>query len=472
MKTINVFIAGAKDLKSYREKLKVLAMDLNNNFYKSKQKFHLSIASYENFRNNQSEYDNYIYNKADLVIFILDGKIGEYTKDEYLLAVKSKREKGRPEVVVFLKSYKELTSDISYINGLLIDEDYYICYDNEDDLKHKVQAYILDTYIPKHTSRNKFSVSKNKSWIIGITTILLLSIGILFYWWSQSPMLLIAGGGSARNYIDQYYSVELDKYKKSYYVHMPSSNAWLLLTEEVISPQVNPKYYPLCVSASTAKEEDFLKITTRDNFLKVGSVIEMLLGYDTLAVFIKNDPSVIQMLDPDSFTRKDISTDRLADLVTSHNKLNVFATSPGSGTRNIYENLLLKKQIELTDHCFNQFSEYSDLPSINKNNLPYLLLGSKCYVMSDLRGIISSNGALNLSVYEEIDGEKMYIRKPINLYFMAYKHDQTNTLTIPQITLDFLKELGCNLGNKVEDNMVKRYTTDSVILQFDKLPNW
>ena len=130
MKGINIFIAGAKDLKLQRERLKVLATDMNNIFYKQGDEIRLNVTSYENFRNNQCEYNEYICNKADLIIFILDGKIGSYTKEEYLLSIENKRKTGYPQIVVFLKSYKEVTSEIAYINGLLTNEDYYINYDD------------------------------------------------------------------------------------------------------------------------------------------------------------------------------------------------------------------------------------------------------------------------------------------------------------------------------------------------------
>lgn len=478
MKGINIFIAGAKDLKLQRERLKVLATDMNNIFYKQGDEIRLNVTSYENFRNNQCEYNEYICNKADLIIFILDGKIGSYTKEEYLLSIENKRKTGYPQIVVFLKSYKEVTSEIAYINGLLTNEDYYINYDDENDLCHKVETYIRD-YIQTYKRKKsgiidlirKYTLNF-KLWMTLICIVPILLLAIIFNSNNDNPVLLIAGGGSARNYIELYKGITLEQYPSSYYVHMPSSNAWLLLTEEVISPQKNPKYYPLCISASTATEDDFLSIVSKGHFLEEGSVIEYKLGQDTLSVCIKNDPNIIQALNVNSFTNREISSKELVKLISEHDALNVFSTSPGSGTRNSYERLFNKENIDLDAFCFNQFSEFSDLPSINKNNLPYILLGSRCYVMNDLKGVVATNGAYYLNVFEEVNGVKEYICKPINLYFMAYKRNNGNDLYIPQQTIDFLNSMNCKLGNKIQNNLIKRYTTESIILQYELLPEW
>ena len=91
--------------------------------------------------------------------------------------------------------------------------------------------------------------------------------------------------------------------------------------------------------------------------------------------------------------------------------------------------------------------------------------------MGDLEKIVSVGDAQELKVFETIDGRKKYICKDINLYFMAYKKYNTNDLYIPQQTIKFLHGLGCDLGNKVKNNMIKMYTTESVILEFEKLPD-
>lgn len=478
MRTINIFIAGAKDLKPYRDAIKTLATDLNNRLKSRGFNYHIDTLSYENFGNIQDEYDDYICNTADLVLFILDGKIGSYTKDEYLLAKEQRDKSGRPKSAVFLKSYDTITPDIAYINGLLTKDDYYIEYSDIDDLKRKVESYIEDRFIYTNNqakvdgSRLKRSIKWTIALLIAALIVASTTMAMLLHARAQEPVLLIAGGGSARNYIARYNNIELESYPMSYYVHMPSSNAWLLLTEEVISPQQSPKYVPICVSASSATDDDFLKITTKEHFLKSGSVIEFRLGYDTLAICTKRDPMVDKIITHESILDGEISSKELGRLIANDKEINTYATSPGSGTRAAYEKMLAANGIDINKHNVNQFSEYSDLPSINKNNKPYLLLGSKCYTMSDLRSIVAANNAYELKVYTASSGGKEYVCKPINLYFMAYKRTNTSDLEIPQQTIDFLNNLGYDLSDKVSsDNIIKPHTHNSVILKYAELPN-
>jgi hypothetical protein len=53
---------------------------------------------------------------------------------------------------------------------------------------------------------------------------------------------------------------------------------------------------------------------------------------------------------------------------------------------------------------------------------------------------------------------------------MAYKEKGGNDLTIPQPIIKLLKKLNFNVGKKVKDNTIRRYSTDSIILKFDELP--
>lgn len=472
MKTINIFIAGAVDLAPQRIKLKASISDLNQKYENQKKGIRFNISSYETFGNQQPVYDEYIKNQADLIIFVLEGKIGPATEKEYLLALETKNKKGKPKIVVLLNAYTETTPDIAYINGLLKTEDYYIPYNNDEDLISKTKEYLEDFI---HQKKNTNIIEKiTWKWISKIACVLICCFALLLgiKYCHSSPILLIAGGGSARNYIEKYHDIVLENYSNSYYVHMPSGNAWLLLTEEVITPQEKVRYCPICISASAATDDDFLKITSKDNFLASGSVIALRLGYDTLAICVKNDPSIMDILGTTCVSEGEVALQNLVKLISTNDSINIFATSPGSGTLNTYESLFASKNINLENFEVHQFSEYSDLPSINKNHLPYVLLESKCYTMKELQVFVDSHEALELKLYEEKNDNRVYSCKPIYLYFMAYAHDNTNNLRIPQQTINFLKDLDCDISGKVHNNMIKRYTKETVILDFNKLPSW
>ena len=59
MNTINVFIAGSKELASQRIKLKSLISDINHRYKESGNNLSLSVASYETYGNKQEEYNDY-----------------------------------------------------------------------------------------------------------------------------------------------------------------------------------------------------------------------------------------------------------------------------------------------------------------------------------------------------------------------------------------------------------------------------
>ena len=496
MNTINVFIAGSKELASQRIKLKSLISDINHRYKESGNDHSLNVASYETYGNKQDEYNDYICNKADLVIFVLDGKIGPYTEDEFDIAKKSEKSAGRPKSVVFLKSYSEITPDIAYINGMLKNEDYYITYANDEDLVRCVKEY-LDDFVSKfakvNTSQKKKTVIKSdsspscriKSICSVVAVLAALAVLICFLLCNKnSSVLLIAGGGSARNYIETYNNIVLETYPNSYHVHMPSGNAWLLLTEEVISQQATQGYIPICISASKAKDEDFLKITTKENFLKSGSVVAVKLGYDTLAITVKNDDRIIDWLGHKSIKEGEVSLQNLADLLKNNDSISIFATSPGSGTKTTYMDLLEEKGVILDDMTVNQFSEYSDLPTVNKK-FPYILMGSRCYKMKALEKDVKKSDAYELKVYDEEYGRRIYSCKPIYVYFMAYKPKATSqkdtkivqkygddineNLVVPEETIRFLKDLGCDLQGKINNNVIIRKTHNSIIIDLDEL---
>lgn len=496
MNRINLFIAGAKELAPQRLKIKALVSDINHRYNESGKGAFLSVASYETYGNKQDDYNDFI-KKADLIIFILDGKIGPHTEEEFVIATKNKIETGRPKSVVFLKAYAEVTTDIAYINGLLKNEDYYINYKNDEDLIRCVKEYIED-FVDKaplseendKTSKKILSNPKTERYsrikishvIIIVLAAFLIAICCVMYTKSPSSVLLIAGGGSARNYIDKYNNLELETYPNSYHVHMPSGNAWLLLTEEVISPQATKGYIPICISASEAKDEDFLKITTKNNFLESGSVVAVRLGYDTLAVTIEDDDRITDFLGTKCIREGEVSLSALSKLIAECDSINIFTTSPGSGTKATYEKLLKEKNVNLDSINVYQFSEYSDLPTIY-GDLPFMLLGSRCYTMKTLDVTKQGDEYHVLKIYDEKHGERTYSCKPIYVYFMAnkikpedyvnrnlkYDNDGHERLLVPEETINFLKDLGCDIESKIPDGVIIRKTHKSIIMDLGEL---
>lgn len=140
--SISIFVAGATDLRTERDALKSIANDLNGEFEHRGVK--VIIRTYENFNESQAEYDAFIREKTDLTIFILDGRIGEKTRQEFILATNQQKSAGRPKVMVFLREYKEDNPGIQYIRGLLetTPSEYAIEYKDLDNLRYKAEKKI------------------------------------------------------------------------------------------------------------------------------------------------------------------------------------------------------------------------------------------------------------------------------------------------------------------------------------------
>ena len=62
MKNIKIFIAGATNLRIERLSLKALTNDLNAKYHE--KGISMSMSSYEDFEDRQSEYNDFIANKA------------------------------------------------------------------------------------------------------------------------------------------------------------------------------------------------------------------------------------------------------------------------------------------------------------------------------------------------------------------------------------------------------------------------
>ena len=99
MKTVNIFLAGAKDIVDERNAIKAIAHDFNTKLKHKIAGLSINVQSYENFNNNQLEYNDYIENESDIVIFLLKDKIGPITEKEFILAADAYKAKKIPEII-------------------------------------------------------------------------------------------------------------------------------------------------------------------------------------------------------------------------------------------------------------------------------------------------------------------------------------------------------------------------------------
>jgi len=430
MKYINIFVAGSKTLDNYRNSLVLWANGKNYKYRKKGNIIQINVYSFKEVGDDQDSYNRSISEDSDITLFLVEGTIGDRTKEELNKAKSSFIDCRRPEIWVFTKRPDHTTSN--FLQGAL-GNNYSIDFETEDDLVNKVNTRI-DDYVEKLPKR------KNIPFRIWWTVLLLALFTSILGWAignytnfkdeSEKKMLLIAGGGSVTNFIESQTDTNfpvLADYRDGYFLHLPTKSAWTMLVEEVISLQDTRRYYPVCISATEATDEDFCSAQiTQKMYLDSAVVVSCKLGMDSLAVYIQKD-SKFFTAHPECEKSKRISIQLLKNLVMSK-EMNVYSTSFESGTRAGYCKVLGIDNFKLNNYLAGQFSELFPISAVSHNNKPYMLLGSQYYQMNAVK-----NDAIGLTV------ESSYA-KPMMVYFMAYRvsHD---IYKIPEETRVFLGKL-------------------------------
>lgn len=162
MKTLSVFVAGAKNLQPLRLRLKAMANDLNNEYKRNGWDIAVNMVSYENFGDEQKIYNKFITEEADMILFLLEDRIGPKTEEEYRLTVERQKKNGHPEHCVFLKEFDTRTDEIAHIEELMssTSNKYYVCYKNPEDLLSKAKTRITELAVKK---RKSFEIKSPKS---------------------------------------------------------------------------------------------------------------------------------------------------------------------------------------------------------------------------------------------------------------------------------------------------------------------
>ncbi|MBQ9187287.1 MAG: hypothetical protein IJ144_05630 [Prevotella sp.] len=466
MKKIKIFVAGSKNLVQERNYIKILANDLNS-VYNSSDVM-ITIHSYEHFNDKQDEYNRFIENDADMVIFILDGRIGEKTKEEFLKATEALNRESRPEVIVFLHDFTEETADIGRIQGLIhgrLGDKYYVDYSNLEDLRTKARERIVrfidkskntkdtlsaeqkpgDHKIKEHHSRLKALI------LLMSIAIVALCIGLCWNLSKSSDLLIFAGGGSVKNYIESTKGIDIAEYPHSVYANLASGSAWALLTEEANRYQEDggkgqEHFSSICLSADNI-DSTFINEKTKGVFANA-RIIRYNLGSDPLVVYVHNKILQEKHIPMESVS---ISVDSLRSLIkfalTEKNRVRLFTTSKTSGTLRLYQSCFNTTDSinfeQLLDSSRSYLfykkstSAYINALDIPNDNQPYIILGSQYYYPQTIdtekekqyRALYVKNGEENVS-------------KPMNIYFVGkYNAAEADFCTIKKPVIQFLKDI-------------------------------
>ena len=490
-KDIRIFIAGAKALKHERNALKALAHDLNTHYEDRHVGIHLKIKSYEDFMDNQNEYNDYIENFADVVIFVLKDSIGKYTKEEFIRAADAFGRKKRPEIIVFLNKDRQGTAVEEEIQTLMQDHlgnYYFVEYTDEENLKvearKRIDRYVRPTF-QKNSTATKWMITS----LLG-STLLFAGLFVWSYFSTkpkveenprleakvEAPSILFAGGGSVINCIqDSTCSGDttgkfLINYPNSLCVYMPSSLAWKLLAEEINRYDYQKKkvnYRTICLSADSIpcdpdKIQKMVGSCSLDDIRPKARLMECFLDDDPLVVYIDNNFFKIgdnrsfldkhpnlkdEMLQPNANYREfgEISTELLTAIIKQR-RAHFFSTSATSGTALVYERNLCDTTIKFEELFknseYNRISVYTEQKGIGEmsKKSPWILLGSEFYNFKFDDKAPGFNEE-SFSKYYLVNKNGDRIKKKMFLYFVAFKDEEKECLVIADEVYDFLNKI-------------------------------
>lgn len=164
MNKLEIFVAGSKALEEERSLVRTVASNMVAEYHRKGVVMHYAIYDYTNFDlsfdtdGQQTNYNKYISNQADLVIFILDKKIGDKTYGEFEVAYKAYSAKRRPKICVFSKKGDNEDVNINKIRDKVTSlNQYYNEYREREQLAKMVDKLLRDSSdkIIANSSRRK-----------------------------------------------------------------------------------------------------------------------------------------------------------------------------------------------------------------------------------------------------------------------------------------------------------------------------
>lgn len=146
---ITCFIAGSKRLMAERDKMRAVVANM---YVKWKSRnFLIETYSFDNFNHtaseigHQEEYNQFIKNDADLVLFLFDDEVGKETEKELNIAINSFKTKKHPQYIIYSKIKESVSPAIESLKARLAKEDvYWVDYESIEDLANKFERDLND----------------------------------------------------------------------------------------------------------------------------------------------------------------------------------------------------------------------------------------------------------------------------------------------------------------------------------------
>lgn len=466
-KTLTIFVSGSKSLKDHRVRLKALVNNLNGENRLKGCPVTLNMFSYVNLGDNQAEYDDFIENKSDIVLFLIEDRVGDKTKEEFLLATNALKKSGTPKIYVFMREFKDRTPEIEEVEHLLNEysDSYYVEFSNMEDLEAKVKERLMAEVDLLMENTGDSPKKKIKSLRIWSSLATCACLGLLLFFLARSRIdkdrvtLLFIGGGSAVSCLEEEFPRigNVYDYENSICIAVPTSSSWTVVNSDVMqhhaikNDRSSHLFFPVCLSAMDADESMFLKMSNRSQFLGKGSVLAYHIGDDYLAAYVKNTYHNSLIDGKDS-----ISVRELAALLRDMSKegVMIFTTEVGSGTLTYYQKSLKPYGITITKEALGErvdkFTDLTPMSIIRRDESPYIMLGSRYYVAKE---VFKQGDCRPIKILDE-NGNP--ISKSILLYFAGYNVDSGTALWIPDEMVTFLTKMNPRFKEIIKNNRFPR----------------
>ena len=465
--TLTIFVSGSKGLKEHRLRLKALVNNINGENRLKGCPVMLNMFSYVNLGDNQSEYDDFIENKSDIAIFLVEGRMGEKTRDEFLLATKALKKTGTPKIFVFMREFQERTPEIEEVEKLMVEhsDSYYVEYSNLEDLEAKVKDRLsseINVLMENMGESPRKRIRNLRIWslLASLVCLTCLILSLAHYQLNKGKVtLLFIGGGSAVSCLEEEFPAigNVYDYENSICIAVPTSSSWPIINSDVMQHHAIKNnrsthlFYPVCLSAMDADESMFLKMSSRSQFLNKGSVLSYHIGDDYLATYVKNTYQ-----NPIIDGKDSISVRELAALIKDASKKGVmiFTTEVGSGTLTYYQKSLSPYDVTISKEALGEhvdkFTDLTPRSIIRRDESPYLMLGSRFYVAKE---VYKQGDCRSIKILDE-NGKP--ISKSIILYFAGYNVDDGTSFWIPDEMVEFLCKMDDRFREIIKDNRIPR----------------
>jgi hypothetical protein len=147
-----VFIAGSKELKAERALIREELSKVENTY-----DINIRSVTFEDFKTSlkgqqggrQTDYNKFIRDEADIVIFIFDSKAGSITEEEFDIAYDALAESGRPDIFVYGHNMSETDCTLQKIKEKVFSygKEYYVEYEDLKNLRYLVFKDMMTYFI-------------------------------------------------------------------------------------------------------------------------------------------------------------------------------------------------------------------------------------------------------------------------------------------------------------------------------------